>query len=409
MARFNSLWWGPPKKFSLTRPERKISWLELFYDLVYAITISKTTTYLEHHITTQGILDYVYLFVMIFWGWYNGSLYYDLHGAPGVRTRLMTLWQMMSVAALAATMGNAPDALLHDATICIMVLQAYITYVWWSVGLYDKEHRRLNVPYTICYLSALALMAATLYVPQPYKRILFGITLVLNFMPPFLFLFTFGKRSNPFNISSSMVERLGLLTIIVFGEAILGVVNSLENSSEINLNTWLCFGMGILIVFVLWWIFFAITADRECKEGFLHGQIMSFIYIPTLASLGMIGTGFPALMATAQQGTNGNHSLPEIIYGISISIFLYCIAVLTNYLEFPPGYRSRERRVKRALLLSSAAILIITIAFYQLTIIQYLAIVFFTLAIIISILVRIWYVIERDAHDSNIDLTSEMM
>ncbi len=27
-------WWGPPKNFSERKNERKISWLELFYDLV---------------------------------------------------------------------------------------------------------------------------------------------------------------------------------------------------------------------------------------------------------------------------------------------------------------------------------------------------------------------------------------
>ena len=32
-----SAWWGPPKKFDPHFEERRISWLELFYDLVYVI------------------------------------------------------------------------------------------------------------------------------------------------------------------------------------------------------------------------------------------------------------------------------------------------------------------------------------------------------------------------------------
>ncbi|HET7116096.1 MAG TPA: low temperature requirement protein A, partial [Hanamia sp.] len=73
-------WWGAPKKFSTQKVERKISWLELFYDLVYVIAISTITHYVAQQFSINALLDYFYLFVIIFWGWLNGSLYHDLHG-----------------------------------------------------------------------------------------------------------------------------------------------------------------------------------------------------------------------------------------------------------------------------------------------------------------------------------------
>jgi len=62
----SNVWWGPPKKFSTHVEERKISWLELFYDLVYVIAISKITYYLSGHPNVSGFLDYTYFFAMIF-------------------------------------------------------------------------------------------------------------------------------------------------------------------------------------------------------------------------------------------------------------------------------------------------------------------------------------------------------
>ena len=218
----NNIWWGPPKMFSTRFEERKISWLELFYDLVYAIVISRATHYLALHPDSFGVLDYAYLFTMIFWGWLNGSQYYDLHGSPGIRTRFMTLWQMLAVATLAVTLDSPLDQMIYRATISIAIMQAFITYLWWSVGIYDKDHRRLNVPYTVCYLAAFALIIATLYIPLPYKRIVFWITLVLNYMPSFITRRRMEKKNIDFSLSSSMVERLGAFTIILFGEAILG-------------------------------------------------------------------------------------------------------------------------------------------------------------------------------------------
>ncbi|HZX59822.1 MAG TPA: low temperature requirement protein A, partial [Mucilaginibacter sp.] len=269
----NNIWWGPPREFSNQVEERKISWLELFFDLVYAVVISRTTHGLAVNNTTGGILDYAYLIIIVFWGWYNGSQYYDLHGTTGIRTRLMTLWQMMAVAALAVTLYSSPDKAVGRATIAIALLQFFITYLWWSVGIYDKKHRKYNIPYTVCYLIAFGLIIATLFVPQPYKRLLFWITLVLNYLPPFIASKILKRHNSDFSLSPSMIERLGLFTIIVFGEAILGVVNGLNLFGDLTLTVWLCFGLGILIVFSLWWIFFSLIADRQSQNGLAKGTV----------------------------------------------------------------------------------------------------------------------------------------
>jgi low temperature requirement protein LtrA len=116
-------WWGAPKKFSTENRDRKISWLELFYDLVYVIAISTITHSLAKQFSKSALLDYFFLFVIIFWGWLNGSLYHDLHGNEGLRTKLMTLWQMLIIAALVITLHSEQAYLLLNATIVLLVMQ----------------------------------------------------------------------------------------------------------------------------------------------------------------------------------------------------------------------------------------------------------------------------------------------
>ena len=207
-----NIWWGPPKKFSTHIAERKISWLELFYDLVYVIVISKITHYLAEHPSASGLLDYGYLFAMTFWGWYNGSMHHDVHGSPGIRTRFMTLWQMMAVGALAVCLDSPSESILNRTTISIMFLQLFITYLWWSVGIYDKLHRKFNLPYTFWFLSAFVLLLITFWVPLPYKRIIFWLTLVINYLPFALTARRLKKESMDYTLSSNMTERLGLFT-----------------------------------------------------------------------------------------------------------------------------------------------------------------------------------------------------
>ncbi len=389
-----SIWWGPPRKFSKLLEERRISWLELFYDLVYVIVISRATHQLAAHPGWEGLGNYLYLFVMIFWGWANGSLYHDLHGSPGIRTRFMTLWQMVAVAALAVTLDGPPDTMIFRGTIALVVLQAFITYLWWSVGIYDKEHRRLNLPYTFCYLGAMVSMLATLFVPPLFQRILFGVILVLNFLPPFLGARRFQANQSDFSLFKSMMERLGLLTIIVFGEAILGVIGGTGHLLIVNWNVWLSFGLGILVVFSLWWIFFALVADRENEKGFIKGQLLLLLFIPTLASLGMTGASFPGVMEGLIPGEHHEQIISRGLFGAGVAVFLWSITAISLFLEYPSEYDHSKRILQPLLLVAGVIILLITWWMFHMQVIVFLLSIFLILFIIIFVIMRGWYQVE---------------
>lgn len=390
-----NIWWGPPKKFSTKFEDRKISWLELFYDLVYVIVISRTTHHLAVNPGAQGILDYLLLFVMIFWGWFNGSMYHDLHGSQGIRTRFMTLWQMMAVAALAVALNSPAVVFTFRVTIALIFLQVYITYLWWSVGIYDKNHRKLNVPYTLCYLVALILISVTLFVHQPYKRILFGIALIFNYMPPFLTGPFLGRKHLNLSLSPSMVERLGLFTIILFGEVILGVINGTSEVETLDNHVWICFGMGILVVFALWWIFFSLIADREIKSGFLNGQIMSMFYILTLGSLGIVGATFAGLIDTLENQVPHEHSfLIKSLFGISLSVFLVSIWAISKCLCYPKEYNNSKKILSTLVISAAIAILLITFLFENLAFSFYLGFTFSILLVIIITITQMWFKVE---------------
>ena len=51
-------WWRNSNERNANVEDRKISWLELFYDLVYVIAISKITHNLSLQLNITGFLDY---------------------------------------------------------------------------------------------------------------------------------------------------------------------------------------------------------------------------------------------------------------------------------------------------------------------------------------------------------------
>jgi low temperature requirement protein LtrA len=392
----NSRWWGPPKKFTTDITQRKISWLELFYDLVYVIVISRITQRFAQHANLDGFLYYAFLFCMIFWGWLNGSMYYDIHGTPGIRTNLTTLWQMLAVAAVAVTLNFENDPNYFYLTMTLAFLQVYITYLWWSVGIYDKEHRQFNKPFNICYLSALALLIAAMYVPAPYKTYVYWLAILINFLPSVFIHQIMKINRNELNLSPSMTERLGLFTIIIFGEVILGVINGMHASSGHGSHIWLGFSLGILIVFSLWLIFFSLVADRGCKPGFLKGQYFQFLFMPTLLSLGIIGASFSVMLPAVYIG---DYHIPEntrLFFGFSIAVFLICVNRMTRFLVYEEKYGNPKYLFAVILLVPAILISGITLFSAQISLLRFFACIFLVLLAMIIAITYSWNRVEKD-------------
>ena len=388
--KLNNLWWGPPKKFSPDIEERKISWLELFYDLVYVIVISRSTQHFAAHPDFDGFFYYVFFFGMIFWGWLNGSMYYDLHGTPGIRSNLMTLWQMLAVAALAVTQEFKHDVEYHYYTLALIFLQVFITYLWWSVGFYDKDHRRLNIPLNICYLVNIILLVIALNIHSSFKPALYWLILIINFIPAFFINSIFRKTNRMLDISSSMVERLGLFTIIVFGECILGVINGMIHFEGHSKHTWIAFGLAILIVFSLWFIFFSMIADRKCKPGFLQGYLFQLMFVPSLITLGMMGATFSLMLNADVTGTVLSTNI-RLLFGGSVAVFIICIYLLSVFLEYDRTFGNPKKIFGLILLPTAALLALLTCLFPDLDTVYFLLMVFCILLAMIVVLTYGWY------------------
>ena len=394
-------WWGAPKKFSAQHKERKVSWLELFYDLVYVIAIAKITSHFSAHVDIPGFIDYIFFFSIIFWGWLNGSLYHDLHESEGLRTKLMTLWQMLIVAALVITIDSNPDKVIFNVTIALMAMQLFITYLWWSIGYYDKAHKRLNLPYTVLYLGSFLLMFISLNLDHHYLRIVLFASLVLNILPPFVSAKVLKRKNVALNLSSTMSERLGLFAIIMFGEVMSGIINGIGQFHEFTLSIWLDFGISVSIVFALWWIFFTLISDRLCKSGIIRSSIFELLYIPTLIALGLISMSFKGLFKHYNSAIFDFISLKEIL-GYSISLFLLCICLLSFLLEFSAQYEFLKKKVQLSLAGISAVLFILTILNIQVGLTIYLVVILIILLLTIILLNLLWFAAQPEVDNAEV-------
>lgn len=384
-----NIWWGPPRPLDLSIENRKVSWLELFYDLVYVAAISQITHHLSMHISWLQLGIFYLLFSGILWSWLNGALYHDLHGNAGIRTRMQTLFQMMVVAVMAATIHELYAGQKENFAVTICILQALLTYLWWSVGFYDPRHKNLNRPYSITYGISLVLMLISVFVSFQLASILWIIALCLNlgvlFISGPVLLKEFNKLGIKYTTSTSIIERFGLFAIIVLGENILGIVNGVKDIEIHYPYMWLIFLLGIIIVFAMWWIYFDMTSERLVRDN--YWTFVRYVFI----NLFLLGT-FASAGAAVNNIIAGNlHSHLAIwIFGLGICVILFCIILLTGTMQLESNAKTIMRNFLHLIWATILAIAILTACNSFISVLTFMIFLCIILTVPIYIGSRIW-------------------
>lgn len=386
-------WWGPPKNFSDRVNERKVSWLELFYDLVYVAAIGQLTHHMAHHLDWHTVGYTFLLFSLVFWSWVNGSQYYDLHGSDGLRTRYFTLLQMLGVAAVAITINDTYEGHHTGFAITFAIVETIINYLWWSTGIWDPSHRQFSVYYTVNYTLATLLLVVSAFTDYQTATLLWWAVLLLNLTPGLVGAKTIinglKKRGEVFSASETLIERFGLFTIIVLAESILAIVNGIAEVQHRTPTDWLAFIFGIIITFLLWSIYFDMTSEQETKKGYAYLQYLIFLHFPLLASFGVIGAGIKLVLEGQKQAEEQQMLL--WIFCVALAVVLVCVVGITTIMEEQVEDRAYIKPTSRLLLVIAALVLALPLlGWTTLTPALFLGIITLLLFVPVFVGVRSW-------------------
>ena len=110
-----SVWFRPPRAHGQVIHDRTVSFLELFYDLVYVVLVAQIAHTLAGNVTWAGVRDFAAVFVLIWFAWLNGTLYHELHGGEDGRSRSFIFTQMGFLVVLAVYAAHAADDVADGA------------------------------------------------------------------------------------------------------------------------------------------------------------------------------------------------------------------------------------------------------------------------------------------------------
>lgn len=358
-------WWQTPRNSSERAEHRQVTFLELFYDLVYVVLIAELTHALAHHIDLQHIAEFLFLFIITWWAWINGTLYHDRHGNNDIRTRVFTFLQMFTVAAMAVFAHDALGETSAAFAVSYAAFQLILTFLWWRTGVHDPGHRPLSRPYSLAFLITTLLFVASVFVEPPDRFTLWLVATVISIALP-LFLLRL-RRRNPamqaqfesgVTVTASMVERFGLFTIIVLGEVIVGVVHGVAAYHDIHWRLAGISALGMAVAFGTWWLYFDFVSHRIPRQESMWVYVWSYAHLPVTAGIAMVGA---AMVNVIEHATD---PLPVEVRWLlvgSIGIVLVGIALLIRTL--PPRANAADAHRMGQIVIFCVAVVIVALGF----------------------------------------------
>jgi low temperature requirement protein LtrA len=318
-----SRWHDPPRLRTLgDQDERHATWLELFFDLVFVVAIAQLADGLAADPTVHGFLVFAGLFVPVWWAWVGYTFYADRFDTDDPAHRILMIGGMFGVAVLASVIPEGFEGETAGFALAYAGVRAVVVVLnvraWWHL---PAARPLLNV-YIPAFITSIVLFVASAAVEPPTRYWIWAVALVIDLGTPLVS----RDRIRQVPIHGSHIpERVGLFTIIVFGESVLAVVLGTTSVSW-GLESGAAAALGFLLAGGLWWLYFDYVDSSIVKRTIAAGQTYLYAHLPLLIGLAALGAGVKlAIKATEETGLTDEVSW---IIGVGVALFMGSVAAL---------------------------------------------------------------------------------
>lgn len=287
-----NIWWKRPsiRTDEEEDRERKATWMELFYDLIYVAVISQLSHKLSADISLKGVLEYAFLFIPIWLLWRSSTFYNERFEVYDVRHRIFTFLKMIPIAGIAYSIHDAFGKTSNAFAIFYILTRLVITYMWLSAG--KKEEvlvKKMDRGFVIGSLISVLFWFGSLFVYGKTRFLLWGIGTLMEFLTP---IFTLDIQKKIAKVSySHLSERFGLFVIIAITETVIAVVNGISKVEHLTLYSGFAGVLGLILAFGIWWVYFDHVTYRPFRYGTWIVFFWSNLHIPLIIGITAIGAG----------------------------------------------------------------------------------------------------------------------
>ncbi len=235
----------------------RVSTLELFFDLVFAFTLTQLTALLVRNLSAAGGAQVLLIFGVLWW-MYGGYAWLTNARTPDrVSERLLMLVGMAGflVAGLAVPHGFGPG----DTDSRLALGLGYLVVVVVHSALFFRVNRNI-VRITPFNLASALLVIGAAFTAGPACYLLWAAAVAVQWLSPLI-----ANPSGRFEVRPShFAERHGALMIVALGESVTAV--GIGAAPEgVTLTVALAAAAGLALSAALWWTYFGGGEDRRSE------------------------------------------------------------------------------------------------------------------------------------------------
>jgi low temperature requirement protein LtrA len=286
--------------------ERRATYFELFFDLVYVFAVTQLSHHLLVDLTWSGAAETAFLLLAVYWAWNYTTWMANWFDPDVAAVRLLLAFVMLASLLMAVAVPEAfgDRGLLLAVSYCgLQVVRNGFVVAVTPPGAFNRNFRQilawsvLSVPLWVAgglvegdarwgwWLAALGLDLAGPMVRYALPRM--GRTPLVEW------------EIDP----AQFAERFQLFVIIVLGESIV-VTGATASDSHLDAGVVVALGFAFLTTVALWWLYFGQTATsamRGLARDELPGQTgrdaYSYLHLPIVAGVLLSAVGDELVLA----------------------------------------------------------------------------------------------------------------
>jgi low temperature requirement protein LtrA len=287
---------------------KKVTFVELFFDLVFVFAVTQLSHSLAAHLTLAGVVQTTLLLVAMWWAWINTSWVTNWLDPEKTPVRLMLFGLMLAGLVLSTSIPQAfgPKALAFATAYACMQVGRCLFMLWALRGHSPANFRNFQ------RITAWLTLSSTFWIAGGFgdgstRLSLWALALFLETLAPSVGFWTPGlgrSTTADWDVEGShMAERCGLFVIIALGESILvssAKFADLPWSAEIVA----AFLVAFLGAVAMWWIYFNIGAETGSRRitdssdpGRLARLAYTYMHLPLVAGIIVAAVGDELVLA----------------------------------------------------------------------------------------------------------------
>lgn len=276
--------------------EKKVTWLELFYDLLFVAAISKATHVLLHvehgTISVEHLSKFVLIFIPIWWAWVGQTVYNNRFGRDLSSHRIFMILQLFFVLIMTASLNVDFDAYYIPFFVGYIGSRVLTAVQYVITQKVEVSNRRDTARFFGTYFwLGIAISAFSLFFDSWIRYAILYAGIAVDILVPLI-----GRKhlvKTPVH-TAHLLERFALFTLILLGESVISMLSVLQ-SDELTVSSILFAAMAFVLVIGIWWQYFENVEKNVDKAKRTAGQTIMYGHLFIYLSLSMIAASIQLL------------------------------------------------------------------------------------------------------------------